>query len=230
MGANKDKIIKQNVPTNRKFVNLIESCITEFDRLTVIEYYGTNNKKHYWLCKCDCGQETIVQTNNLLCGKTKSCGCIRTEKSGNRRKTHGLAKTFEYRCWITMKRRCNNKNDAAYENYGGRGIIVCERWNKNFRNFLEDMGNAPSKKHSIDRINNNGNYCPENCKWSTRLEQSNNKRSNIMLEYDNECLSLMEWSRKTGITYSALQYRFKCGWPIDKMLTTSTKRGVNSNV
>ena len=129
-----------------------------------------------------------------------------------------------------MKRRCNNKNDAAYNNYGGRGIKVCERWDKSFENFLEDIGNAPSEKYSIDRIDNNGDYCPENCKWSTRLEQGNNKRSNVMLEYNNECLSLMEWSRKTGITYAALQYRLKCDWPIDKMLTTPTRHGANSNV
>ncbi len=129
---------------------------------------------------------------------------------------HGYAsnnKTVEYKTWVQMKVRCYNKNRSDYNNYGGRGIEVCERWRYSFELFLQDMGNRPSDKHSLDRYpNKNGNYEPSNCRWATALQQAQNKRNNHLIEYDGKALPISEWSRIFNIEASLIRYRLKKGF------------------
>jgi len=155
-----------------------------FDRLTVVEYMGTkirSGNKHIklWKCSCSCSNNTIiVETSSLISGNTKSCGCLSREVIIKRNTTHNMSRSVEYIAWAGMKARCYNTKEESYKDYGGRGIKVCDRWLESFENFYEDMGPKPEPKnlYSIDRINVNGNYKPNNCKWATKFEQSINRR------------------------------------------------------
>jgi hypothetical protein len=153
-----------------------------------------------WLVVCDCGTEKTIKGYNLLAGETKSCGCIGKEKSEIRQKKIS-EKWPEYNCWVAMKSRCFNKNNAQYHNYGGRGITICERWLESFDNFYADMGPRPTNKHSLDRIDNNGNYSPENCRWATQKQQARNKRYNVFINIDGESKTIAEWAEINGIRY-----------------------------
>lgn len=154
-------------------IKLIDLSGRVFGRLTAIDCWSYKRYMYTWKCLCSCGSECFVSRTHLLSGHTKSCGCIRSETSRAKATTHGLADSPEYRIWSAMKKRCSSPRDAGWKNYGGRGISVCESWIK-FENFFSDMGHRPPGL-MLERINNDGNYEPSNCKWATRSEQMKNR-------------------------------------------------------
>jgi DNA-directed RNA polymerase specialized sigma subunit len=136
-------------------------------------------------------------------------------------------KISEYRTWQGMKQRCYNKKHPSYKDYGGRGIIVCKEWINSYDTFIEDMGNKPTKKHTIERIDNSKDYDKENCKWATKIEQSTNRRSSNFITHDGKTLTAAEWSRQTGIDYMTIRNRVKNGWSHEKAITTPVKKDLD---
>lgn len=192
----------------------------KYNKLTFIETAGVNkDNRTLWKCLCDCGNEKVALGSQIKSGGTKSCGCLK--RAGNV-KTHGHRPrgkvTPTYAAWCNMRRRCRAVNEAAYVNYGGRGIDYCPRWDK-FEAFLSDMGER-KEGLSLDRIDNDGNYEPGNCRWATRKEQSLNKRSNVYIEYDGKNQTIKEWSDELGLKYMTLSSRIKRGWSYERALTT----------
>lgn len=176
------------------------------------------NRPRY-LCRCVCGKEFTVDHYKLTSGQTKSCGCRRTALIVAFNTTHGLTKTPEYRVWCLMRGRCLNPADHAYPLYGGRGITIAPEWD-DFDVFLRDMGKKPTSKHSIDRIDVNGRYGPENCRWATWRQQQNNKRCNIRMTFSGETLTLSEWSEKLELPYSTLRNRLiRCGMDLGVVMS-----------
>ena len=170
--------------------------------LTVIKPSKRTKNHQYWLCKCDCGNFKEVRADHLTDGRMQSCGCLRYKLIGEKKKTHGQCRTRIYRIYRNMLNRCYYKPFIEYHRYGGRGIIVCKEWLDNFINFYNwAMANGYSDELSIDRIDPNGNYEPNNCRWVTQQQQQNNKRCNHYITYNGETLSLADWSRKLNIPY-----------------------------
>jgi len=175
-----------------------------FGRLIAFEY-ADNGK---WHCSCDCGCNSIAHGSDLRRGRVKSCGCLLLE--GNRANLkHGYSATSEYRSWVSMLRRCSDPGCMGYHRYGGRGVKVCERWQK-FENFYADMGDRPSGT-SLDRIDFDGNYEPSNCRWATRLEQSTNTSRTIIIVANGKQQSLCAWARELGVSAKGIRYRLKRG-------------------
>lgn len=200
----------------------------KFNYLTVIKLKEKNKKGTRWLCKCKCGNRVIVLASHLKDGHTKSCGCFRKNKSKEEHPTykHGKRHSRIYSTWVNMKTRCYNKNVKAYKNYGERGIIICDDWidkENGFINFYNwAIKNGYKDDLTIERINVNGNYEPNNCKWVTYKEQNNNRRSNMYIEYKNEKHTLQEWSEILPIKISSnlLRYRIVKGWGVEKSFNT----------
>lgn len=190
----------------------------KYNHLLVLGLEAITNGKPAWKCRCDCGKITVVRGSNLVSGAVKSCGCLRNTPYN---KTHGDSNTKLYRHWKSMIYRCTKPNHPAYRWYGARGISVCDEW-LDYENFKKwAIETQPDKSYTVDRIDVNGNYCPENCRWATREEQANNRRSNIMFEYRGERKNLMQWSKCLNVGYKLLYNRInKLGWDFEKAITT----------
>lgn len=176
-------------------------------------------KKRYesvQLCVCDCGRETLVIERNLLSGNTKSCGCWQRKKIADLATKHGMIRSQAYKTWLAMRSRVNNPKNHKYPRYGGRGIGICAHWD-DFRNFYADMGERPTGM-SIERIDNDGDYCPENCRWATSKEQANNTRRNRSLTHQGEIRTLTQWAEKLGINARTVSTRLRLGWSTEEAL------------
>jgi hypothetical protein len=188
-----------------------------FERLTVKERYPERDRNNHiqWLCLCSCGNTLIVTSSRLTSGNTRSCGCLFMET----RTKHGASYTPEYRSWIAIKDRCYNTKNKHYHRYGGRGITMSEEFRDNFEAFLNDVGPRPSKKHSIDRIENDKGYQPGNCRWATKTEQANNRESNIRIEFEGITKTLAEWCRYFSLDYYLVHHRLTVNlWPFEKAM------------
>lgn len=195
-----------------------------FHKLVAIKQNGRSScGKVLWLCQCDCGNTTTVQGVLLRNGSTKSCGCLVSEKITKRNTTHGMTCSREYHSWKSMKGRCINKNDPAYRRYGGRGISVCDRWVNSFENFVHDMGSRP-KQRTLDRINNEGDYSPENCRWASRKQQNDNRRGTTLIEHGGAVRSCSDWSRRLGGRTNLVADRLASGWSEEKAVTTPLRK------
>ncbi|RLD00172.1 MAG: hypothetical protein DRI65_16635 [Chloroflexota bacterium] len=190
-----------------------------FGRLTVIERVpNESNRQARWLCECACGNTTVVQGGNLRGEHTTSCGCYNAEQVVSRFTKHDMAGTPEYQAWTKMKLRCYSKQNPKYPTYGARGIAVCDRWLESFDNFFADMGIRPDNT-SIDRINNEGDYTPENCRWATPTEQARNTRRNVNLSFNGKTQCISAWAEELGIKKGTIQARLYRGWSTERALT-----------
>jgi hypothetical protein len=199
-----------------------------FGRLTVVSYAGrTPAGQSLWNCRCSCGGEARTTTTKLRSGHTTSCDCVKREKVGQRRRTHGRTipdnVASEYGCWAQMRRRCLRPNNVAYPAYGGRGITICESWLNGdgkrtaFECFLADMGPRPSKLHSLDRYpNNDGNYEPDNCRWAAKKFQARNRRSNRMVEVGGTRLCVAEACERLGLNHKIVNDRL---WSFERAIS-----------
>ncbi len=188
-----------------------------YGRLTVIDYVGRVHKKHHvWQCLCTCGTVTNVQGDSLHNGDTKSCGCLRTETTSQRTSSHKATNTAEYRSFSHAKNRCENLNTGAYQHYGKRGIEF--RFNS-FEEFYAELGDKPSPKHSLDRIDNDGHYEKGNVRWATQQQQGNNKRNNVLLTIEGVSLSIAAWARASGLQDATLRRRLATGWNLKDAIT-----------
>lgn len=188
-----------------------------FGKLTVLKYACSYKQRSNWLCKCDCGNETIVESRLLKSGNVTSCGCVH--------KYHGMSGTRLYTIWQHMIDRCYNSNNTNYKNYGGRGIQICDEWKDDAGKFCEwALANGYAKDLTLDRIDVNGNYEPGNCRWATRKEQANNKRNNHFLSCNGEIKTITEWERITGISKQTIYKRLKRGWSVERALTEPVKK------
>lgn len=187
-----------------------------FGKLTVVSEAGHRGKNVAWLCICDCGKETIARANHLRSGARVSCGCRRSESKMKYDSKHNRI----YSIWRGMKERCYYKHNKRYEQYGGRGIKVCMEWH-NFATFQEwALSSGYSDELSIDRIDNNGNYSPENCRWATNIEQANNKSQSKIIDCEGKCMTLAQWCKILSLPYSSVYRRLSKGWTFEQAIKT----------
>lgn len=216
--------------TRKKDKRLKDETGNRYGRLVVLEYAGTRPNHRggaVWKCRCDCGNETVVWSGSLRGGDTRSCGCLSRELSSKRSSTRdGLSCTAEYRAWRGMINRCHGSEKAKwYKNYGDRGIVVCDRWRYSFDAFLEDVGKRPSVKHSIDRVDNNGPYSPDNFRWATYVEQQNNKRNNHIVTYLGLDMTVAQLERLLGFREQSLSRRLSYyQGDIERAINAETRR------
>lgn len=205
-------------------MRLINLAGRKYGRLTVLYKMPTNREKAMWLCRCECGNSRSVSGNNLRYGVTKSCGCLQPEMASKTHRKHGLSNSPEYRIWRGIIDRCVRQNSTVYRYYGGRGIKMCHRWRGSFLQFLADMGERPSTKHSVERIDNNGNYEPNNCRWATSAEQRRNSRNVRLIQHDGLLLCVPDWAKRIGISPSSLHGRLQAGWSVEEAVICPKSR------
>lgn len=199
--------------TGQRFGRLLALCRAE----------NTPQQKARWRCACDCGNEHVVAAAELRKGNSTSCGCFQKEQASRRVKTHGLSLHPGYAVWRSMLARCNVASHPAFKNYGGRGISVCPRWLE-FGLFWADMGAAYAPGLELDRIDNDGGYSPDNCRWATRIENSRNRRDAVRVEHAGRKWPVADFAAHFGLKTTTIYYRLAHGWPSDKMaLSADTK-------
>lgn len=216
-----------------KRINPDEYIGKKYGRLTVVEYVGRDKRSQIIVrCICDCGEERTVFLHALKKGNTSSCGCFNREQAAARLRIHGDSAKKErlYRIWAYMKQRCYRENDINYTNYGGRGIGVCDEWRNDYTAFRDwALNNGYDDSLSIDRIDVNGDYEPNNCRWATAKEQARNRRSNRYITYNGETMLLVEWAERFGLPPKILTTRLYLGWSMEKALTTPVKKRTSSS-
>ena len=206
--------------------NAIDLSGKRFNRLLVVEPTRASNGRFAWKCKCDCGNYIITQGAQLKNGHTKSCGCYKNDVARKRLTKHGLSRTKLRRTLSAMRSRCENPKNISYKNYGGRGISVCTEWTEDFSNFYNwAINNGYEKGLQIDRIDNNGNYEPGNCRWATNKQNQMNKRTTLFYEFNGETKTLKELSEQYCVPYKRLYSRVRdFNWDIEKALTTPIRK------
>lgn len=193
-----------------------------FGRLTVIKksgrnVYANNSTNTVWKCRCDCGNVSFATTNNLKRGNVKSCGCWKIDSQT----THGMSGTRIYRIWNDMRTRCYSESHKSYPEYGGRGITVCDEWKNSSDSFIEwALENGYNDSLTLDRIDNNKGYSPNNCRWATMKEQANNTRKNVVIKYNGEEKTISQWADELGINRNTLSNRIKRGWSVERAFET----------
>jgi hypothetical protein len=212
-----------------KKIDITNFIGTKHNRLTILKevepiLYKKGTARRV-LCKCECGKEKVIDFNSIRTSKSKSCGCLNKEVSSRTSTKHGLAMLStgvrhpDYCIWIKMKSRCLNPNDKSYKNYGGRGIKVCKEWQESFTSFIDDMGWRPNKKYSLERINYNKDYCPENCKWILKSEQTKNCRRVKLIAYNGKEHCLTDLCKLLGLVYSTMRHRvYDLGIPFEEAI------------
>lgn len=194
---------------------------TRFHRLTVIGIDPGKRFRPAYLCRCDCGREKVIAAKRLTGGYVKSCGCMARDPVVHKRVTHGLSKTPEYVVYCAMKDRCLNPSNESFHYYGGRGITICGRWLESFDHFIADMGRRPPGG-SIDRIDNNGPYSPENCRWASRKTQARNYRRNRIVVFRGERMTLVDAAELAGLNYKTAYHRWRRGIPLDSPMQVAS--------
>ncbi len=200
-----------------------------FDRVTVLSLAGIRAKKTHFNCRCSCGKELVISADKLKSGHTRSCGCLLTDFASRLNYRHGESSggkpTAEFKCWQGIKERCLTTTNRAYPSYGGRGITVCSRWLDSFEAFLADMGRRPSADHSIDRIDNNGPYSPENCRWAIKKTQNNNRRSTKVVKVKDFEGSFKSACEHFGVPYKTAHQRVRLlGWTMEQAIFGKEQR------
>ncbi len=200
-----------------------------YSSVTALCRVGTcSSRDAKWRFSCDCGQQFETSGYAVRSGRVTSCPKCSLKRSAIATTKHGKTNSPEFRTWTDIQTRCHNERSASHADYGGRGIVVCGRWRASFEDFLADMGPRPTPQHSIERIENDGNYEPGNCRWATRKEQANNKRNNLRIEIDGETKTLAQWADELGVSYSAMWFRYQQG-ARGKALLASTRRQLTHN-
>jgi len=198
----------------------------KYGRLLVLSFHHDSKYGAYWECQCDCGKKSIVLGNALRRGSSKSCGCFGDERRIETKTTHGMAYSDEYRAWIRMIERTTSNSYQGTARYKGRGITVCDEWKHSFEQFYKDMGDKPSKIYSLDRINNNGNYEPSNCRWATPSEQQNNKSNNAPITVCGETKTAKQWADITGLNRDLIRGRVRLGWSPERAISEPVRKYV----
>lgn len=193
----------------------------KFNRWTVISFSHIKNRKAYWFCRCDCGEERIIMGSSITTGGSQSCGCARVDFVTDKNTTHGLSKHILYSVWQDLHARCKGYNPDDIPCYVNKGIIVCDRWNgpEGFVNFLEDMGERPEGTQ-IDRIDNSKGYSPDNCRWVTCKENQRNRGTNRNITFNGKTQCMSAWADDTGLSKGVIKSRLDKGWSEERALTT----------
>jgi hypothetical protein len=207
-----------------RFIDMVGQ---RFERLVVVEHLGRHHHGSLWLCRCDCGNETRTVRSSLVNGTAKSCGCYRSDRMSTLTYKHGerggekrQKVSPEYKAWDSIKQRCFNPADKAWEWYGGRGITMCPEWREDFAAFLAHIGERPTARHSIDRINGDRGYEPGNVRWANWNEQANNRKNNRIVIWNGRQMTMKQAADAAGMPYKSVKGRVQTGWDVIKALTT----------